>query len=104
MKRHTITLPMLIFIAVLLVSMAVFPTAASGTAGEPDAVAGSGAALSLARQSETFDIIASAHNGGLVSPSVSKFLHPVWTALQYILLISLLYRAYFSYQSLLPQR
>ena len=71
MKRHTITLPMLIFIAVLLVSMAVFPTAASGTAGEPDAVAGSGAALSLARQSETFDIIASAHNGGLVSPSVS---------------------------------
>ena len=68
MKRHTITLPMLIFIAVLLVSMAVFPTAASGTAGEPDAVAGSGAALSLARQSETFDIIASAHNGGLVSP------------------------------------
>ena len=71
MKRHTITLPMLIFIAVLLVSMAVFPTAASGTAGEPDAVAGSGAALSLARQSDTFDIIASAHNGGLVSPSVS---------------------------------
>lgn len=71
MKRHTITLPMLIFIAVLFVSMAVFPTAASGTTGEPDAVAGSGAALYLASGSETFNVIASAHNGGVVSPSVS---------------------------------
>ena len=61
MKRHTITLPMLIFIAVLLVSMAVFPTAASGTRRRAGC-SSSGAALSLARHGlKTFDIIASAH-------------------------------------------
>ena len=71
MRRHTITLPMLIFIAVLLVSKAIFPTAASGSAGEPDAVAGSGAMLSLASGGESFNVIASAHSGGVVLPSVS---------------------------------
>ena len=65
MKRHTITLPMLIFIAVLFVSMAIFPTVASGSAGEPDAVVGGGS------QSETYNVIASAHSGGAVMPSVS---------------------------------
>ena len=71
MKRHTITLPMLIFIAVLFVSMAVFPTAASGSAGEPDAVAGGGAGLYLDSRAETYNVIASAHSGGAVMPSVS---------------------------------
>ncbi|HIS96980.1 MAG TPA: hypothetical protein IAD42_03280 [Candidatus Scatomorpha pullistercoris] len=71
MKKHTITLPMLIFIAALLVSMAVFPTTASGSTGDPDAVAGSGASLYLDSGAETFNVIASAQAGGVVVPSVS---------------------------------
>ena len=60
MKKHTVTLPMLVFIAVLCVSIVAFPTTASGAEGEPDAVAG-----------DTFDVIPSAQAGGVVQPSVS---------------------------------
>ena len=45
MKKNTITLPMLVFIAVLCVSIVAFPTTASGAEGEPDAVAGDVVAL-----------------------------------------------------------
>lgn len=70
MKKHTVTLPMLVFIAVLCVSIVAFPTTASGTDGEPDAIAGD---VSLLRNTsaDTFDVIPSAQTGGVVQPSVS---------------------------------
>lgn len=70
MKKHTITLPMLVFIAVLCVSIVAFPTTASGTDGEPDAIAGDVVSLRNT-SSDTFSIIPSAQAGGVVHPSVS---------------------------------
>lgn len=70
MKKHTITLPMLVFIAVLCVSIVAFPTTASGTDGEPDAIAGDVASLRNT-SADTFDVIPSAQAGGVVQPSVS---------------------------------
>lgn len=70
MKKHTVTLPMLVFIAVLCVSIAAFPTTASGTDGEPDAIAGDVASLRNT-SADTFDVIPSAQAGGVVQPSVS---------------------------------
>lgn len=70
MKKHTITLPMLVFIAVLCVSIVAFPTTASGTDGEPDAIAGDVVSLRNT-SSDTFSIIPSAQAGGVVQPSVS---------------------------------
>ena len=70
MKKHTVTLPMLVFIAVLCVSIVAFPTTASGTDGEPDAIAGDVASLRNT-SADTFDVIASAQAGGVVQPSVS---------------------------------
>ena len=70
MKKHTVTLPMLVFIAVLCVSIVAFPTTASGTDGEPDAIAGDVASL-LNTSADTFDVIPSAQAGGVVQPSVS---------------------------------
>ena len=70
MKKHTVTLPMLVFIAVLCVSIVAFPTTASGTDGEPDAIAGDVASLRNT-SADTFDVIPSAQAGGVVQPSVS---------------------------------
>lgn len=70
MKKHTVTLPMLVFIAVLCVSIVAFPTTASGTDGEPDAIAGDVASLRNT-SADTFDVIPSALAGGVVQPSVS---------------------------------
>lgn len=70
MKKHTVTLPMLVFIAVLCVSIVAFPTTASGTDGEPDAIAGDVASLRNT-SADTFDVIPSAQTGGVVQPSVS---------------------------------
>ena len=70
MKKNTITLPMLVFIAVLCVSIVAFPTTASGTDGEPDAIAGDVASLRNT-SADTFDVIPSAQAGGVVQPSVS---------------------------------
>lgn len=70
MKKHTVTLPMLVFIAVLCVSIVAFPTTASGTDGEPDAIAGDVASLRNT-SADTFDAIPSAQAGGVVQPSVS---------------------------------
>lgn len=70
MKKHTVTLPMLVFIAVLCVSIVAFPTTASGTDGEPDAIAGDMASLRNT-SADTFDVIPSAQAGGVVQPSVS---------------------------------
>lgn len=70
MKKHTVTLPMLVFIAVLCVSIVAFPTTASGTDGEPDAIAGDVASLRNT-SADTFDVILSAQAGGVVQPSVS---------------------------------
>ena len=70
MKKHTVTLPMLVFIAVLCVSIVAFPTTASGTDGEPDAIAGDVASLRNT-SADTFDDIPSAQAGGVVQPSVS---------------------------------
>lgn len=70
MKKHTVTLPMLVFIAVLCVSIVAFPTTASGTDGEPDAIAGD--VVSLRNTSaDTFSVVPSAQTGGVVQPSVS---------------------------------
>lgn len=70
MKKHTVTLPMLVFIAVLCVSIVAFPTTASGTDGEPDAIAGDVAAI-YNTSASTFSVIPSAQTGGVVQPSVS---------------------------------
>lgn len=70
MKKHTVTLPMLVFIAVLCVSIVAFPTTASGTDGEPDAIAGDVASLRNT-SADTFDVIPSAQAGGVVQTSVS---------------------------------
>ena len=70
MKKHTVTLPMLVFIAVLCVSIVAFPTTASGTDGEPDAIAGDVASLRNT-SADTIDVIPSAQAGGVVQPSVS---------------------------------
>ncbi len=70
MKKHTVTLPMLVFIAVLCVSIVAFPTTASGTDGDPDAIAGDVASLRNT-SADTFDVIPSAQAGGVVQPSVS---------------------------------
>ena len=70
MKKHTVTLPMLVFIAVLCVSIVAFPTTASGTDGEPDAIAGDVASLRNT-SADTVDVIPSAQAGGVVQPSVS---------------------------------
>ena len=70
MKKHTVTLPMLVFIAVLCVSIVAFPTTASGADGEPDAIAGDVAAL-YNTSADTFSVIPSAQTGGVVQPSVS---------------------------------
>lgn len=70
MKKHTVTLPMLVFIAVLCVSIVAFPTIASGADGEPDAIAGDVAAL-YNTSADTFSVIPSAQTGGVVQPSVS---------------------------------
>ena len=70
MKKHTVTLPMLVFIAVLCVSIDAFPTTASGTDGEPDAIAGDVASLRNT-SADTFDVSPSAQAGGVVQPSVS---------------------------------
>lgn len=70
MKKHTVTLPMLVFIAVLCVSIVAFPTTASGTDGEPDAIAGDVASLRNT-SADTFDVTPSAQAGGVVQPSVS---------------------------------
>ena len=70
MKKHTVTLPMLVFIAVLCVSIVAFPTTASGTDGEPDAIAGDVASLRNT-SADTFDVIPPAQAGGVVQPSVS---------------------------------
>ena len=70
MKKHTVTLPMLVFIAVLCVSIVAFPTTASGTDGEPDAIAGDVASLRNT-SADTCDVIPSAQAGGVVQPSVS---------------------------------
>ena len=70
MKKHTVTLPMLVFIAVLCVSIVAFPTTASGTDGEPDAIAGDVASLRNT-SADTFDVSPSAQAGGVVQPSVS---------------------------------
>ena len=70
MKKHTVTLPMLVFIAVLCVSIVAFPTTASGTDGEPDAIAGDVASLRNT-SADTLDVIPSAQAGGVVQPSVS---------------------------------
>lgn len=69
MKKHTVTLPMLVFIAVLCVSIVAFPTPASGADGEPDAIAGD--VVSLRSSADTFSVVPSAHSGGVVQPSVS---------------------------------
>lgn len=61
---------MLVFIAVLCVSIVAFPTTASGTDGEPDAIAGDVVSLRNT-SSDTFSIIPSAQAGGVVQPSVS---------------------------------
>ena len=70
MKKHTVTLPMLVFIAVLCVSIVAFPTTASGTDVDPDAIAGDVASLRNT-SADTFDVIPSAQAGGVVQPSVS---------------------------------
>ena len=69
MKKNTITLPLLVFIAVLCVSIVAFPTTASGAEGEPDAVAGD--VVALRSTADTFSVVPSAHSGGVVQPSVS---------------------------------
>ena len=69
MKKNTITLPMLVFIAVLCVSIVAFPTTASGAEGEPDAVAGD--VVALRSTADTFSVVPSAHSGGVVQDSIA---------------------------------
>ena len=61
MKKNTITLPMLVFIAVLCVSIVAFPTTASGAEGEPDAVAGD--VVALRSTADTFSVVPSSGYG-----------------------------------------
>ena len=49
MKKNGVTLPMLIFIAVLCFSVLSFPTTASGNDGGPDAVVGALPELTVRR-------------------------------------------------------
>ena len=69
--KHRVTLPMLVLIAALCVTILVFPTTASGETTTPDAVSGMRAALSQFVGSETYSIVPSTQNGGSVTPSVS---------------------------------
>ena len=64
MKKNGVTLPMLIFIAVLCFSVLSFPTTASGNDGGPDAVVGALPELYGQTGGSTFEITANAERGG----------------------------------------
>ncbi len=71
--RHRVTLPMLVFIALLSVVILIFPTSAAGTAPEPDAVSGARSELA-ASSAGAYSILTSARRGGAVNTSVSDAL------------------------------
>ena len=68
--RRRLTLPMLVLIAAVFVGILVFPTSASGSASEPDAVSGARSAMSSS-SSGIYSVIPSAQHGGSVTPSAS---------------------------------
>ena len=72
MKKNSVTLPMLIFVAVLCFSVLSFPTTASGNEGGPDAVVGALPVLYGRAGGSTFEVTASAQRGGTVTPSASN--------------------------------
>ena len=72
MKKNSVTLPMLMFIAVLCFSVLSFPTTASGNNGGPDAVAGALPELYGQSGGSTFEITANAERGGAVTPNASN--------------------------------
>ena len=72
MKKNGVTLPMLIFIAVLCFSVLSSPTTASGNDGGPDAVVGALPELYGQTGGSTFEITANAERGGSVTPSASN--------------------------------
>lgn len=72
MKKNSVTLPMLIFIAVLCFSVLSFPTTASGSDSGPDAVVGALPELYGRSGGNTFEITASVQRGGAVTPSASN--------------------------------
>ena len=68
--RRRLTLPMLVLIAAVFVGILVFPTSASGSASEPDAVSGARSAMSSS-SSGIYSVIPSAQHGGSVLPCVT---------------------------------
>ena len=70
-ERRRLTLPMLLAIAALCVAILVFPTSATDSGSELDAVSGARSAMSANLGAGTCSVLPSAGHGGAVSASVS---------------------------------
>ncbi len=69
MKKSPFVLLALVLASVLCFTV-IFPTAASGSDRGPDAIVG--ARMSMTKHNaDSFDVLASAHKGGSISPNVS---------------------------------